>query len=92
MRAGGLVVDLAAGDALLIPPGWWHEVESVCDAGPLGCVSVGLNWPEVADAIDDFARWKGSTAYRILTQGDVLERHLGCDEARKMDCWAVPVF
>jgi hypothetical protein len=92
VKADGLVVELAAGDALLISQGWWHEVDSVCDDGALGCVSVGFNWPEIADSVGEFAQWKACTTYRTLSQGDVLERHVGREEARKMDCWSVPVF
>jgi len=96
--ARSLSVTLRAGDALFMPPGWWHDVTSVGHGGPgmEACVSVGLNWPEVGDAIGLLAPWKRHTRYPILTQGDVLARHYGPERAGQMAAqvpgWCAPVF
>lgn len=101
-----LYVELRKGDALFMPPGWWHDIvshseEDRSEAGDWSsdtwpCVSIGLNWPAVGDAIRLLAAWKTHTRYRILTQGDVLIRHYGPERAREMTQqvpgWNLPVF
>ena len=96
----GLYVVLHPGDALLMPSGWWHEVESVVgregdeavapheehDDGLAGtCISVGMNWPSIADAIPNFKPWKDHVVdYPLLTQGQVLAEFYGADKVRQM--------
>lgn len=90
----GFRVDLGPGDALLMPHGWWHEVESVA-VGALGCVSVGINWPSIADSVPAFAPWKRYTAYPTLTQGHVLAQYYGGENQareRAPGAYSVPVF
>ena len=68
------------------------QVESFSDESSLGCISVGFNWPEIADALGAFTPWKQSTNYPILTQGDVLAQYLGEETARSMDGYSQPAF
>ena len=70
----------------------WHEVESFADGGDLGCVSVGLNWPQIGEAVDAFAPWKGHTRYPILTRGEVLAQYCGEEKARQMPGYDEPIF
>lgn len=100
----GLYVEIGRGDALFMPPGWWHEIASfagerhVLDPYSTGaCVSIGLNWPAVGEAISLLAPWKDCTKYPILTQGDVLSKHYGPERARRemaaqVPGWNCPVF
>ena len=105
----GLCVELRAGDALLIPSGWWHEVESVADDGGEesrkdeishdglnGCViSVGINWPEIADAVSAFAPWRSWTSYPLLSKGQVIAQYYGEEQARAIlsaEAYAQSVF
>ena len=96
---GGLSVELRPGDALLMPSGWWHEVDSVADEqddavagadGLSGCViSIGMNWPHIADAIPNFARWRDQVHdYPILTQGQVLTQFYGAETVQQMPGFA----
>ncbi|EOD21565.1 hypothetical protein EMIHUDRAFT_117085 [Emiliania huxleyi CCMP1516] len=79
----GLIVELRPGDALLMPSGWWHEVESVGDARDRLCASVGLNWPSIADALPAFASHRDAVrAYPVLTQGRVVAMMHGEAKAR----------
>eukprot|EP00656_Telonema_subtile_P004164 TRINITY_DN11891_c0_g2_i2.p2 TRINITY_DN11891_c0_g2~~TRINITY_DN11891_c0_g2_i2.p2 ORF type:complete len:118 (+),score=24.15 TRINITY_DN11891_c0_g2_i2:66-419(+) len=64
-------VELFPGDALLIPCGWWHEIESSMSEAELS-VMVGYNWPVMGDAIAQLAPLKDMTKNRILTQGEVV--------------------
>ena len=96
----GHYVELWPGDALLMPSGWWHEVESISeadesaqDAASACCISVGFNWPTIADAIARFATWRPYVQdYPILTQGQVLSQYYGEAEARAMPGFDTPVF
>lgn len=81
--AGGLYVELAPGDALLMPSGWWHEVESHGDETDGLCISVGVNWPDIASSLPAFAQHRASVkAYPVLTQGQVLAMYHGEAKAR----------
>ena len=95
-RCECVVAELLPGDALFIPAGWFHEVESVDDGGCLrrgvGCVSVGLNWPCVGEALPLLAPHAQWTRRRILTQGEVLARHIGVAAARAHPDAHLPVF
>ena len=96
--ASALVADLFPGDAIFMPPGWFHEVETIEDgrgeSDSIGCVSVGFNWPPVGDAISLLAPMKEFTGYRILTAGEVLARHMGEAKARALAGYEydAPVF
>lgn len=68
------------------------QVESFSDGSTLGCVSVGLNWPEIADALAAFSPWKLSTKYPILTRGDVLKRYFGDEHPSNMEGFDIPAF
>ena len=93
----GQFVLLEPGDALLMPSGFFHEVESEGDDGEGGlCISVGMNWPEIGNAISAFARWREHVkAYPVLTQGEVLTLYYGEAKA-KAACpepgFSLPVF
>ena len=97
VQRNGLYVELRPGDALLMPSGWWHEVESSVGAGDAGdddgdddeladtCISVGFNWPTIADAIQNFKPWKEHVSdYPVLTQGQVLAEFYGAEKVRQM--------
>ena len=53
--------------------GWWHEIESWCEADDEFAVCVGYNWPEMDQCIlgPGLIQLKHHTAYPILTQGEV---------------------
>lgn len=101
----GLIVELRPGDALLMPSGWWHEVESVIEPGGGAaedaqqqqqqrqhdeslagtCISVGMNWPSIADAIPNFKPWTSHVVdYPLLTQGQVLAEFYGEEKVKQM--------
>ena len=57
------------------------------------CVSVGLNWPSIGDAIPAFAAWRQHVkAYPVLTQGQVLTMYYGEAKARQVAGFDLPVF
>ena len=67
-----------------MPSGWWHEVESYGDERDGLCISVGVNWPSIADALPAFAQYRESVkAYPVLTQGQVLAMYHGEAKARQ---------
>ena len=101
----GYYVELQPGDALLMPSGWWHEVVSLGEPptqhdAPVGgggerglCVSVGINWPNIADAIPSFAQWREYVkTYPLLTQGQVLASYYGEAAAASAPGYSLPVF
>ena len=53
--------------------GWWHEIESWCEADDEFAVCIGYNWPEMDQCIlgPGLIQLKHHTAYPILTQGEV---------------------
>jgi hypothetical protein len=67
-RVSGLRCELHAGDALLIPSCWWHEVES-----RTACHTVTFSWPHVGDAVLSCARHKHHTRMPLLKTVDVLK-------------------
>lgn len=73
-----------------------HGLHTCGTGGTGACISVGLNWPAVGEAISLLAPWKGHTRYPILTQGDVFSKHYGRERAREMAAqvpgWDCPVF
>ena len=105
VQRSGLYVELCPGDALLMPSGWWHEVESVIEPGGGAaedaqqqqqqrqhdeslagtCISVGMNWPSIADAIPNFKPWTSHVVdYPLLTQGQVLAEFYGEEKVKQM--------
>jgi hypothetical protein len=57
------------------------------------CVSVGLNWPTIGDAIANFGRYRESVrSYSILTKGQVLAMYYGEEKARSVPGFDEPVF
>ncbi len=61
------------------------------------CISVGFNWPPIADALGNFARWRPHVRdYPVLTQGEVLAQYYGEEKARQTPGWdrvsELPVF
>ena len=90
----GMQVELQPGDALFMPSGWWHEVQSESDDGASGlCISVGINFPDIADSIASFGRYLDSVReYPILTKGQVLSMYCGEEKARAMPGFDEPVF
>lgn len=94
VAAEGISMELRAGNALLIPAGWWHEVESFsADEDGVGCcVSLGHNWPQTGDAIQLFASYATATKYPILTQGEVLAQFYGADKVCGLPNKHDPVF
>ena len=78
-----------------MPSGWWHEVQSqgAADGDDGLCISVGINWPEIADAIGQFEPWRKHVIdYPLLTRGQVMARYWGEEKARQMPGYDLPVF
>jgi hypothetical protein len=88
-------VDLAPGDAVYLPQGWWHEASA---SGPSAHLTFGIARPVANEAVDRLVRWGRYEDAGLRAPvddrwgqdelGDVLERLAGAAGAERWSRWA----